>query len=169
MTNTKKMVFISLLIAQALALNIIERSIPVPFIAPGAKLGLANIITIVSLYIFGFKDTLMVVLIRILLVSMFGGSLSSFLYSFSGGILSLISMYFIKKIGRENISIIGVSVVGAAFHNIGQVIVASLVVENIKMFLYLPILLAVSLGTGVFVGITSKYLLSFLNKINISN
>lgn len=167
MTNTKRMTLISIFVAQALVLNIIERLIPVPFLTPGAKLGLANIITVISLYIFTFKDAFLIVIIRVVLATLVGGSLSGFFYSISGGLLSLLAMYCIKKVGGENISIIGVSVFGAFFHNLGQVIVAVLMVQNIVIFSYLPILMFAGVGTGIFVGFTAKFLYGYLIKINL--
>lgn len=167
MKKTQKMTYISILVAQALVLYIIERSIPVPFIAPGAKLGLSNIITVLSLYTLNLKDTFVVVVLRVLLSMLVGGSVSSLLYSIVGGLLSLITMYAMKKLGENNVSIIGVSIVGAFFHNIGQVIVSGLIIHNINIVLYLPILSVAGMGTGFFVGITSSYFLMLLKKLPI--
>lgn len=169
MSSVKKNTFIALLVAQALVLYMVEMLIPVPFIAPGAKLGLSNIITVVAICILGFKDTLKVVLLRVLLSTFFGGTLSSLLYSLSGGLLSLIAMTLMYKLGEDKISLIGVSIIGAIFHNIGQIIVSILVISNVKIALYLPVLLVLSLGTGIFNGITSSFLLKHLRKINFQS
>lgn len=166
MTKTRKIVFLSLLVAQALVLHIVEAMIPVPFITPGAKLGLTNIITVVSLYFFGGIETFMVIIVRLLLSSMFGGSISSLLYSISGALLSFIIMLFIKEMGKDKVTIIGVSATGAVFHNIGQIIMAALIVQNINITLYLPILTISGIGTGFFVGLTGGYVLNHLNKIS---
>lgn len=168
MTKTQKMMFISILVAQAIVLYIVELMIPVPFITPGAKLGLANIVTVVSLYSLGFYDTLLVVLLRIILSTLLVGSLSSF-FSISGGILSIVAMYFVKELGKENISIIGVSVMGSVFHNIGQILIAAITVQNIRIISYLPILMIAGIGTGIFVGLTSKFMLQYLKKIKFLN
>lgn len=165
MKNIQKLTFISLLVAQALILYIIEGMLPIPFIAPGAKLGLSNIVTVISLYLFSFKDAFLVILLRILLSTLFGGTMSSLLYSISGGILSLIFMYLIKKFGKNNISIIGVSITGAFFHNIGQVLMAAVVINNINIIMYLPVLSVAGLGTGFFVGITARYLMVYIKKL----
>ncbi|NBI05531.1 Gx transporter family protein [Senegalia massiliensis] len=162
MNKTRKIVVISLLVAQALVLHLVERLIPFNFGVPGAKLGLANIITLVSLYLFGFKETLTVVILRVILASLLGGNVSGFLFSISGGILSFLIMYILKVIGREKISVIGISIVGAVFHNIGQILMAALIIENLNIFIYLPLLLLSSVITGLFVGITVKYILKFL-------
>lgn len=166
MTKTRKMVFLSLLVAQALVLHIVESMIPVPFITPGAKLGLANIMTVISLYSFGEIETLVVIIVRLLLASMFGGSISSLLYSIAGALFSFIIMVLVKRIGKDYVSLIGVSAAGAVFHNIGQITIAALIVQNVNVSLYIPILTMSGIGTGFFVGLTSRYALNHLNGIN---
>ncbi|MGO1368864.1 MAG: Gx transporter family protein [Senegalia sp. (in: firmicutes)] len=169
MNKTRKIVIISLLVSQALVLHLVERIIPFNFGVPGAKLGLANIITLISLYLFGFKETLTVVILRVILSSLLGGNVSGFLFSVSGGILSFLIMYILKVIGREKISAIGISIVGAIFHNIGQILMAAIIIENLNIFIYLPLLLLSSVVTGLFVGITVKYIIKFLNDTKLFN
>lgn len=166
MKKTSRIVYIGLLVAQALVLHIVERSIPVPFITPGAKLGLANLITVIALYTLeSKKDAFLVLFLRLTLGTMFGGNLSSFMYSASGGILSFLSMCIVKDLFKDKVSIIGVSSAGAIFHNVGQLIIASLIVKNIGVMLYLPILSTIGIGTGIFIGITANYAVSHLKKI----
>ena len=168
MKDTRRMVYIGLLVAQALVLHIFERMIPVPFITPGAKLGLANLITVVALYTLeDKKDAFLVIFLRLTLGTMFGGNLSSFMYSAMGGILSFLGMVFIKETFKDKVSIIGVSSVGAIFHNVGQLIIASLIVKNIGVMLYLPVLSTIGIGTGIFIGITANYLVKHLSKLSI--
>ncbi|MBS4538878.1 Gx transporter family protein [Clostridium sp. D2Q-11] len=162
MSKTQKLVIISLLVAQALVLHLVERMIPFNFGIPGAKLGLANIITLVSLYLFGFKETLTVVVLRTLMANLLGGNVSGFLFSISGGLLSFFIMYLIKRIAREKVSVIGLSIVGAVFHNIGQILMAAFVIHNLNIVIYLPALLISAVATGLFVGITVNYILKFL-------
>jgi heptaprenyl diphosphate synthase len=166
MSSNRKMVFISLLVAQALVLSIVERMIPVPFISPGAKLGLANIITVVAIYLLTLKDAFSIMILRVILASLVGGNLSGFFYSVSGGLLSLFAMYIVHKIGKDNISIIGVSIIGGVFHNIGQILIAAVVIQNLAIAAYLPILLVAGVGTGIFVGITAKQLIVYLKRFN---
>lgn len=168
MTKTQKMTFISILVAQALVLHIFERMLPVPFIAPGAKLGLTNIITTLSIYTLNFRDSFVIVILRILLSTLLGSSISNLMYSLAGGILSLITMFVIMKTGKDNISMIGVSIVGAFFHNVGQILVSALVIQNINMVLYFPVLGVTGMITGFFVGIVSSYLLMLLKKLPFS-
>lgn len=165
MIKTKKIVFMSLLVSQALILNFIESGIPMPFITPGAKLGLANIITVTCLYFFQFKEILMIIILRLILSTFFAGSLSGLIYSASGAILSFFTMYILKKIASDKISIIGISTAGAVFHNIGQILAASFVMKNLYITLYLPVLTLAGIGTGFFVGLTSNFLVKYLKNI----
>ena len=121
--------------------------------------------TVLALYTLSKKEALLVLFLRLTLGSIFGGSLSAFMYSAAGGILSFLSMVFIKEVFKDKISIIGVSASGAVFHNIGQILVASAIVHNIGVTLYLPVLSIVGIVTGIFIGITSNYLVEHLKKI----
>jgi len=164
MRDTKKIVLMGLFVAMALALHVFERLLPVPFIAPGAKLGLSNIVTLTILMTFGFKDAFTVLIVRIIMAAMFGGSISSLIYSVSGGLLSILAMQIIRIIGKDNISLIGISITGAVFHNIGQLLAAAIVINNLNIFIYLPVLFITSIGTGIFVGITSQFLVKLIKK-----
>lgn len=167
MNKTKKMVLISILVAQALVLFIVESMIPIPFIAPGAKLGLANIITVTALYTLSLKDTITIIVLRLILSMFFGGNLSTLIYSLAGASLSLCVMYLIKNLLKEKVSIIGVSCSGAVFHNIGQILAASLMVKTFGITFYLPVLTIVGVFTGFFIGITSRYLTKHMNKLRL--
>ena len=131
MKKTFHIIILGLFIAQSLVLYVVEGMLPVPFIAPGAKLGLANLITVIALYALPRKrDVCLILLVRIILATAFGGGINAFLYSVAGAAFSLGAMMVLQKTGK--FSIIGVSTAGGIFHNLGQVIVASLVVENIN-------------------------------------
>ena len=102
-----KMVYMGLLVSMALVLSLIERMLPVPFIAPGAKLGLANLIIVISVYTLdSYKDSFIILILKILLSSILGGSVSSLLYSISGGVLSFIVTILVKQLGRRYVSVI---------------------------------------------------------------
>jgi len=158
--NTKKIALIGVLIAQAMILGFIERLIPLNFMVPGAKLGLANIVTLVSLYLLSYKETGLVLVGRILLLAFLFGSLSSLLYSLSGGLLALLVMGILVR--WKALSMISVSIMGAVSHNIGQLLMAALVIENFNIFYYLPLLLVFAVPTGIVVGTTSRLLLKYL-------
>jgi len=165
LTKTRKMVLLSILISQALVLHVIERAIPVPIPVPGVKLGLANIISLITIMLFGYKEAVLVVILRTLLGSFFGGGLSSFLYSLAGGILSSTIMAYMYLKHKDIFSIPTISTVGAVFHNIGQIGVASLVISNIHLFYYLPVLLISGVITGVLIGFTVDFTVEPVKRI----
>lgn len=166
MTNNQRLVYIALLAAQAVIISLIERAIPFPFaFAPGAKLGLANIITCMALYTLSVKDTTKVVMVRLTLAALLGGNLSSFMYSTSGAILSLVGMLVVKQLGPSRISLIGVSVAGAIMHNIGQLLIASWIAQTWTVLLYLPVLSFIGILSGIAIGIIANYLLTHVEKL----
>ena len=159
-----KMVYMGLLVSMALVLSLIERMLPIPFIAPGAKLGLANLIIVISVYTLdSYKDSF------IILSSILGGSVSSLLYSISGGVLSFIVTILVKQLGKRYVSVIGVSTSAAVFHNVGQLFAASIIFKNFNIFLYLPILSIAGIGTGIFIGLSANYILNHFSKTSYFN
>ena len=166
MRDTKKIILIGLYISIALMFNIFENYLPTKFILPGAKLGLANIITVLSLYTLNKSDTFLIIVIRVILGSIFGGGLSSFLYSFSGAVLSFFAMNTVMILFKNRISVIGVSVTGAYFHSVGQILMSVIILSNIRMFIYLPSLLFASIITGIFIGYVVSFLLNRKSVIN---
>lgn len=166
MKQTKHLIYMSLLVAMALALHLVERSIPVPFMTPGAKLGLANLVTVIALYTLDKKsDVAKIIATRIILSAIFGGSVSGLMYGSMGALFSFIIMLVIKEGLKEKVSIIGVSAAGAVFHNIGQLLVAALIVQNIGVMLYLPVLSLAGIVTGIFVGMTANYTVAHMYKL----
>lgn len=158
----KKFTRLTMLLALSVVLNIIESFIPLfNGSIPGLKLGLANTIILIVLYMFSFRDALYVSLLRILLVGILRTGLFSttFFFSLGGALLSLCSMFIAKK---TKLSIIGVSIIGSVFHSIGQVLVAILLIKNTYIIYYVPWLLLFSIPTGVLVGLTSKAILNNL-------
>ena len=114
--------------ALALMFSYIETMIPIQFGVPGIKLGFANIMIVIMLYKGSAKEALLLSIVRIMLSGFLFGNLSSILYSIAGGVLSLGIMTLLKKQG--GFSVIGVRVAGGVSHNVGQLIVAMLVVET---------------------------------------
>ncbi len=164
MSSLKRYIFLSLLTAGAMILSIIEGMIPLPFIAPGAKLGLTNIVTLTVIVIFGFKDAMLVTILRCILLMIVAGNPISFTYSIISGALSVAAMFLSLKYFGKYFSLIGISVIGALTHNASQITVAAVMFENIMMFTYLPILSLMSIFTGCFVGYTSIFASDNLNK-----
>lgn len=167
MKKTRRLVLIALMVSQALVLSIIESWIPVPIGIPGIKLGLANIITLIVIIFFGYKDALLVVIARCILSSIFAGGPVIFLYSITGGILStLVMAYLFTKLSRW-FSALGISIAGSITHNMGQLIVASIMLRELLIMSYLPILLVSGIVMGCFVGLCSSFLSNALKKIGI--
>lgn len=155
MKRLKKLIFLSLLVSLGLALSIIESMIPIPILLPGMKLGLANIVCLISLVLFGYKEAFAVAILRSLVFALATGSFSGLAYSLSGAILSTLVMAIVFIYLSNYFSLIGVSIFGAIFHNVGQLLAASLIMENIKIFSYFPFMSLLSLFTGYFVGLGS--------------
>lgn len=149
--SAKRLSTFGMLVALAFIFSYIELLVPFHFIVPGMKLGLANIVVVTALYLLGPKDAFTISFVRIVLVAFTFGNLNTMLYSLAGGILSFIAMAMAKKIGA--FSVIGVSVLGAVFHNIGQIFVAMFMLETKTLVNYLPFLVIMSLVTGVLIGI----------------
>ncbi|ABW19309.1 Gx transporter family protein [Alkaliphilus oremlandii] len=160
--DTKKMVRLAMLTSVGLALHIIESIIPNPFtaFAPGAKLGLANIIGLITLAMYGIKYALAVNLLRSFIGGLASGAMISMIYSMAGAFVSTIVMWVIYRFFRKYFNLVGVSVFGAMGHNIAQLAVAGIIIKNPKIFAYLPILMLTSIFTGIFIGITANYTLN---------
>lgn len=147
--------------ALALIFSYVELLIPINFGIPGAKLGLANLVIIIVLYKSDWKEALLLSVVRIVLAGFLFGNLFGILYSLAGGILSLAVMAFLKRSGA--FSIIGVSMAGGVSHNVGQLIMAMLVVETYAVGYYLPVLLIAGLITGTLIGIAGREMLKRLD------
>lgn len=119
MNKTRKLTFLSIMISLALVLSIIESWIPLPFVFPGIKPGLANVVTIGIIVFFGLKEALVVVALRCIIASMFGGGFVMLLFSLAGGILSTLVMTVLYKKMSRLFSLIGISIAGSIAHNIG--------------------------------------------------
>ncbi len=155
MNKTKKMTTITMLIAISILFHMVESMIPVPVPVPGFRLGLANIVGLVALYLFDAKVMLSVNLMRVLLASLLRGILfgTGFWLSFVGVILSSIACIIAKK---SPMSIYGVSVAGSVFHSIGQVIVVTIIYQQFFMQAVLPILILLGIPTGLFIAHIAK-------------
>ena len=165
--KTKKLIYIGVLVSQALVLYIFESMIPMPFITPGAKLGLANLIVVIGLYTLdNYKECLWLIFLKLILSTIIMGSVSTFIFGLGGTILSFLGMILTKNILKEKVSAIGVSTVGGVFHNLVQLIVTAIVIKNIGILSYLPFLSIAGIGTGIFIGITANYLLKHMKALN---
>lgn len=161
--STKKIAYLGLLVALAFVFSYVEVLIPVNLGIPGAKLGLANLAIIVALYLLGEKNAFLLSMVRIVLVGLTFGNLASMLYSLAGGILSFLAMVLAKKTKR--LSITGVSVLGGVFHNVGQIIVAMLILETSSLIYYLPVLMITGIVAGVLIGILGGMVTKRIQKV----
>ena len=157
MNRSRKMIQLALLMAAGILLQLMESFFPVVMIVPGYKIGIANVAGLFALYAFGVSEMWIVTLGRIFLASLLQGNLFSVacILSVSGGILSLIAM----SIGYRCriFSIFGVSVLGACFHNVGQVLAISWIYQQYFMQLFLPILLALSIVSGLCIALLTQH------------
>lgn len=154
--KAKKVAFYGLFLALALVAGYVERLIPINLGIPGVKLGLANIVTMVLLYSVGWQVAVIVSIARILLSGILFGSGFAIVYSAAGATCSILVMILLKK--TQLFGSVGVSVAGGVFHNVGQIIVAILVLETTSIGYYLPILIISGLAAGIFVGLLSGWL-----------
>ena len=159
--NAKKLTQLAMLTGIALIIFVVEMQIPNPFPIPGVKLGLANVITVYAIYHYRAREVIMIVLVRILLASIFGGNMIAFLYSLAGSVICLAGMLLLKRIIDEKHIWIG-SVFGAVLHNIGQIIVAVLIL-GASVLVYLPFLLVSGCLAGAFTGACAQLVIHRLD------
>ncbi len=164
--KNKRIAYLGMLIALAFIFSYIETIIPFTFAVPGIKLGLANIVVMVGLYLLGEKDAFLLSVVRIVLVGFTFGNLSMMAYSLGGGMLSYLVMVIAKKAGVFSMK--GVSILGGVFHNVGQIMVAMVVLETKQLIYYLPPLMVAGTVTGFFVGLLGTMITERIKK-GISN
>ncbi len=155
--SARTIALLAMMIALALVFSYVESLIPINFGIPGVKLGLANLVIVAALYLMGARQALIISVVRIVLSGILFGNMFSILYSLAGGLLSLAIMVLIKR--SEKVSVVTVSAAGGIFHNIGQLIVAMAVIENLNLIFYLPILLLSGFVTGLIIGIVCRLVL----------
>lgn len=161
--QTRRLTQLALLTAVALIIFMIEAQIPPLVAIPGVKLGLANIITLVTLYSFGRRDALLVLLVRIFLGSMFSGQMLTLLFSLSGGLLCYaVCALLYRHMPLRRLWLL--SMIGAVCHNIGQLAAAAFVLGTVDVFWYLPVLLLSGLLSGCFTGLVAAAVLTRLDK-----
>jgi heptaprenyl diphosphate synthase len=174
MSRTHRLVLIALLTATAAILGYLESLLPSFIPIPGVKIGLPNIVTMISIVLFNTPVALGIAVARVLLTGFMFGSLSSILYALAGGIVSCGVMGALAHINRQRqireqdapFSLLGISVIGAMAHNLGQLCVATIVVQNLRpMLFYLPFLLLFAIPVGLLTGTIARRLLPYLNRL----
>jgi heptaprenyl diphosphate synthase len=164
----RKIIFLAIMISISIVLSIVESMISITiFIIPGVKLGLANIITLVVLYIYGGKEAFVVSIFRIFIVSLIYSGLftPTSMMSLAGGIIAYLTMVAIKQIPK--LSIVSVSVMGALMHMVGQIGMAIIVLDTPTLIYYLPYMILISIPTGLLTGLVGRKMTDiFHNQLN---
>ena len=148
---------IALLTALSLILFVLEGFLPLPLPVPGAKLGLAAIVTLIALHLLPARDVALMLTLRILLASALGGGVAPMLYSLAGGAASFAAMVLLKK--YTQLSIVGISAAGGFLHNMAQLLVAAAVMQTTALLSYAPVLGFVGILTGIGIGIAAQTIL----------
>lgn len=161
--NTRKLTVTALLLSLSLIIFTVEAQLPPPVPLPGIKIGLANAVNLIALYLLGRKRAFVILVLRIVLSCIFAGGFTGFIYSISGGLVCFLFMsiafLFIKE---ENMWV--TSVFGAVGHNIGQICAAYAITHTVQIFWYLPVLMISAVLTGIFTGVISQLTLKRMRK-----
>ncbi|MBP3623473.1 MAG: Gx transporter family protein [Oscillospiraceae bacterium] len=156
--KTKKIAVLALAIALAMILSFVESQIPAFVAIPGVKIGLANITVVFVLYKLGWKEAVLISLVRVFMVSVLFGTAVSLFYSVAGAVLSLTGMVLLRKTGL--FSTVAVSVTGGVLHNVGQILMACLLLETNVIVYYLPFLILSGVIAGVVIGVVSAIMVN---------
>jgi len=168
MFTTRRLVYLSLLLAMATTLHVLEGLFPIPLPFPGLKLGLANIVTLLVLYLYDLRAAITVAIARVLLGSLLGGTFfaPAFFLGLTGALISTLMMALLVK-KTTCFSPLGISLSGAVSHNLGQLLMASFLLQNQAIFFYLPILLLGAIPTGLVTGTLLQGLLTRLKEAGV--
>lgn len=160
MDKNRRYAIVIILVTNAILISLLESIIPIPIPVPGIKLGLANIITLLALVFLPLGDVLLVVTIRCFVVALLTRGVTMLPFSLSGGILSALVMVFLYRKMSRYLSIKGISVVGALIHNTAQITVATILIGEKVILLYLPVLLVSAVVTGFITGAIGEIAIS---------
>lgn len=163
----KKLTLTAILLALALIIFIIESYLPPIVPMPGVKLGLANIITLIAIYLIGRREAFVILVLRIVLASIYSGGFAGFLYSLSGGMCCFAIIAAASMIlGEKRIWV--VSILGAIGHNAGQISIACIVIGSAHVLWYMPVLVISAILTGTFTGIIAQLSLSRIRTVRMN-
>lgn len=161
--NSRRITILAMLTSLSLIIFMLEAQLPPIAPIPGIKLGLANIITLVTLFWYGRRDAFIVLMLRIALSTVFAGTMLSLLYSAAGGILCFIVMSLALGALRDKLWVL--SILGAIAHNIGQIAAAAAITATWQVVAYLPILIVSAILTGTFTGIAAQIIVKRLKPL----
>ena len=163
--RTKRLALCAILAAMAMILSYIEALIPMPVPVPGIKIGLANLIVLIAIYRLGFKYAFVINCLRIFTAGLLFTGVFGILYSMAGGILSILVMYGLYRWGIFGIA--GISMAGGVAHNFGQLVTACLMMSNIRLMSYFPVLLFAGMISGILIGIVAWMVLGRLPHLRV--
>ena len=162
--KTKRLVTLGLLTAIALTIFMLEAQIPPIVPMPGVKLGLANIVTVFAVFVLGWKEGCMVLFARIFLGAVFAGNFSTILYSLAGGSLAIAVTILLKLILKPK-QLFVAGCFGAVAHSIGQMAAAIAISGTPQLIVYLPVMVGISIVTGLFTGLCAQYMVNHGGKL----
>ena len=165
MKRSSRIASLGVFLALAMILSYVETLIPINFGVPGMKLGLANMVTVILMYIFSPAQAFIISMLRILISGFLFGNAMSLIYSYAGGILSFVIMYLCFR--SKKVKMIPLSVIGAVSHNAGQLIAAAILVTNYNIVFYLPVLIIAGITTGLITGSISAAVHSRLVRMKL--
>lgn len=164
--KTKKLTVLALFSAVAIIFSYIEAILPPIWAAiPGIKVGLSNIVTVALLYKFSLKEAAIVAFIRIIIIALLFGNVMTLIYSIAGFVLSVTIMAILKR--TSLFSTVGVSIAGGVFHNLGQIIVAMILLQTKEIGYYMIVLAITGTVAGILIGIAGNFMLKYSNKLRI--
>ncbi|HBV85262.1 MAG TPA: heptaprenyl diphosphate synthase [Desulfosporosinus sp.] len=164
MNKNRKYALIIILVTNAILISFLESLIPIPVPIPGVKLGLGNIITMIGIAFLGFKDVLFIVIVRSFVVAILTRGIMMLVFSLTGGLLSALVMWLLYKKFSKLFSIKGISIAGAIVHSTAQIVVASMILGQVVVMFYLPILLISSIITGLITGSIAELTINEVRK-----
>ena len=163
--RTKRLSLSAILAAMAMILSYIEALIPMPVPVPGIKLGLANLIVIIAIYKLGFKYAFIINCVRILTAGLLFTGVFGIIYSMAGGILSILVMYILYK--SKIFGTVGISMAGGVLHNFGQLIMACIIMSNVRLMSYFSVLLFSGMLSGILIGVEAYLVIAKLPHLKI--
>lgn len=154
--STRHLALAAMFAALALIFSYVEVLVPIPVPIPGVKLGLANLVILIALYRLGIRLAFSINCVRIVIAGLLFSGVFGMIYSFAGGILSILVMFLLKKAGC--FSIVGVSMAGGVAHNLGQLLTACLIVSNFGLMSYFAVLFFTGMVSGILIGILAYFI-----------
>ena len=157
--KVRKLTLMALLTAIALTIFMIEAQIPALVPIPGVKLGLANIVTVFAVFVLGPKEAAMILAARVFLGAVFAGNFSTIFYSAAGGLCAILVTIALRKVlTAKQLWVAGA--LGAVAHSVGQMVIAIVMTGTPGLVVYLPMMIACSIVTGLFTGLCAQLLVN---------